>query len=924
MNLFRASLTATAVVLSFSAHASTHITLDWSTLAEQNRTDVQIGFDMNWTKVPSEACYYVDFHDDELEVGCQERDDFTLISHDPVTDYATVKGQMDVPPEMVSTQESIMVKVVVNAPDGQSTASREVTLIGDSVAPEPNFDYENSVEGLTLKPVVYNNDGDIKTGVMGSEAVIERNSDKIVAGYVSDWAQFDRQFSLEAVEANAYNKLVYSFVGICGDRGSKANVVAEACETMELNEHEIAVLDMWGGLQSAISQRQVDMGWKDIYDGTSKANYDSLNISNVRGLLGQMLELKKKNPDLKLAMSIGGWTLSEPFHRMAATEESRKVFAGSIVEFIKKWGFDGVDVDWEYPGKGGESGAQGPNDAENYVKLLQDIRVKLDKAGLQNVEISSAIGATQEYIDLVGADNYRLLAGENGVLDYLYLMNYDYWGAFTPSKLGHQSNLYGTSFDGTEGANSAEKSIKILKSYGVKSERIMLGVANYNRGKQGDILEPGFPNSAINVTDKSVFGSHESTVVEGYDLYANMAGENLKGKNGFTLFTDPAVNADYYYNTNTGVYYSGDTLRTSYQKAKYAEENNLAGVFTWTVEQDHNGYTVNALNEGLGNTLSEKYTTQEQRALWNATCGDNVSKSECKILNEGERYSLGQMTPNYSLTQPNHKSVFFYVPKQDGVVHADASNANRSVWSGAYGVSFINVEVVNENNEEYVAKIRGHKKFGNRNLRMNDGVQNGYGAFYSTYSYADNIHLPAGVYTPKHPLTINAMSWSGAPEPVAQFKLDFELDHSNIEQVDINLGTWSENYALTQPGQKSVFFYVPPQEIVLSADAANADRSVWSGVPGNSFFEVKVINDQGKVYTAKVRGNKLFWGRHLRMNDGVQNGAGSFMATVNPQDNPHLPSGRYHSEEPVIIHAQSWSGAPKPIKALKLDVDFTI
>ncbi|MGF1684996.1 glycoside hydrolase family 18 protein [Photobacterium minamisatsumaniensis] len=625
------SFTTIAVLMAVNAHAaSVPITLDYRTLAEQERSNVEIAFDMNWAEVPWVACYYVD----ELIVGCQGRDAFTLINHDPSSDKATISGEMVVPPEMVAEQELITAKVTVLSgefPTGES-ATRSVTLTG-GITPPPPFDYETTVEGITQQQVVYNDEGDIKNGTMAAEAVVERKSSKMVTGYVSDWAQYDRQFSLESIDPTAYGKLVYSFLGICGDQGSKAETVEQACEELELDEHEIAVLDMWGGLQSGISQRQDDMGWNDLYDGVSKDNYNGLNPGNVRGLLGQMLELKKHNPDLKLALSIGGWTLSEPFHRLAATPESREVFVNSIVKFIKKWDFDGVDIDWEYPGHGGESGAHSPDDAENYITLIQEMRTALDNADLHDIKISSAVGATQQYMELIGADNYNTLAGENGILDYIYLMNYDYWGAFTQGELGHQTNLYGATPSPDGLYNSAENAIKILKSYGVESDRIMLGVANYHRGKQAaSIYIPGNPYSAKGVTDTPVFGSHEATVVESYDLYSNIAGYNLKGKNGFTLFTDHGNNADYYYNETSGVYYSGDTLRTAHQKAKYAEENNLAGVFTWTVEQDYNGYTVNAMNEGLGNTISEKYTTQDQRNKWHFTCGDNLSEINCTGL----------------------------------------------------------------------------------------------------------------------------------------------------------------------------------------------------------------------------------------------------------------------------------------------------
>ncbi|HCG6670702.1 TPA: hypothetical protein NJ211_004926, partial [Vibrio parahaemolyticus] len=161
------------------------------------------------------------------------------------------------------------------------------------------------------------------------------------------------------------------------------------------------------------------------------------------------------------------------------------------------------------------------------------------------------------------------------------------------------------------------------------------------------------------------------------------------------------------------------------------------------------------------------------------------------------------------------------------------------------------------------------------------------------------------------------------PDPVSRIQLDVKLDF-NIEQDDIQLGSWSENYAKSQPGQKSVFFYVPPQDGVVHADASTPSRSVWNGTSGTSFFEVKVVNEQGEEFTAKLRGHKQFGSRNLRMNDGVQNGHGAFRATVSAEDNPNLPAGRYRTEEPVVIYAQSWSGAPKPVKALKLDVDFTL
>ena len=52
--------------------------------------------------------------------------------------------------------------------------------------------------------------------------------------------------------------------------------------------------------------------------------------------------------------SIGGWTLSDAFPSMAASSSARKRFASQCVELIEDYGFDGIDLDWEYPGYSGK------------------------------------------------------------------------------------------------------------------------------------------------------------------------------------------------------------------------------------------------------------------------------------------------------------------------------------------------------------------------------------------------------------------------------------------------------------------------------------------------------------------------------------------------------------------------------------------
>ena len=65
-------------------------------------------------------------------------------------------------------------------------------------------------------------------------------------------------------------------------------------------------------------------------------------------------DLKRINPNLKTLLAVGGWNMgSAPFTEMVATAESRQDFADHSVTFLRSNGFDGLDLDWEYPANRG-------------------------------------------------------------------------------------------------------------------------------------------------------------------------------------------------------------------------------------------------------------------------------------------------------------------------------------------------------------------------------------------------------------------------------------------------------------------------------------------------------------------------------------------------------------------------------------------
>ncbi|KAB2823230.1 glycosyl hydrolase family 18 protein [Aliivibrio finisterrensis] len=543
---------------------------------------------------------------------------------------------------------------------------------------------------------------------------VTRTNELKFGGYVSDWAQYGREFALADVGATAYTELVYSFFGICGDQGTfvsdknqpnstTADKIAANCTALNKQEGEIVSLDFWGSFQNS---NRFDPGytWNEngIYDSLDATNWNELNADNTRGLVGELINLKQQNPSLDISLSIGGWTLSEPFHRVAADTTLTDNFANSVLEIVDKFEVNGeplfttIDIDWEFPGHGGDCNASGcytSDDGTNFVTLLQAVRNVLDSNGYSQVKLSSAVGATEKYINLVGASNYQALGGANGLLDKIFLMSYDYWGSWD-TVLGHQTNLFGDSVDPNSvdsdgdqvATNSAENAINLLVNMGVEKSRMMLGIANYSRGKQASaIVTDGDPFSATGVSDAVLFGTWEPTVLEGYDLFANVAGPDVKGVNNFKLFTDADNNTDYYYNPVSGVYHSIDTPRTAALKTKYAANNGLRGVFVWTVEQDYQGLIADTVNYNLGHAIAEDgaYSVAEIESL-SSTCGENVNVTECAALNDAAG-DMGAVDPNF-------------VPSTGGMNGGTTSISNPADCTSGYctAVASINGKDVSE------------------------------------------------------------------------------------------------------------------------------------------------------------------------------------------------------------------------------------
>ncbi|MCS4516486.1 glycosyl hydrolase family 18 protein [Clostridium botulinum] len=137
-----------------------------------------------------------------------------------------------------------------------------------------------------------------------------------------------------------------------------------------------------------------------------------------------------------MLISVGGWAGSRGFYTMLDTDEGINTFADSCVDFIKKYNFDGVDIDFEYPSSTSQSGNPADFDLseprraklnERYNILMKTLREKIDAASKKDNKdyiLSAAVTASPWVLGGVKDNTYAKY------LDFLSVMSYDYHGGW--------------------------------------------------------------------------------------------------------------------------------------------------------------------------------------------------------------------------------------------------------------------------------------------------------------------------------------------------------------------------------------------------------------------------------------------------------------------------------------------------------------
>jgi chitinase len=438
-------------------------------------------------------------------------------------------------------------------------------------------------------------------GPQPATAAAAGGSGGITVAYYDQWSIYQNAYYLHNLDAsgaaNKLNYLIYDFENI-DPTNLTCFEATKATDPDPAGENDPNAGD---GAEDQFADYQKTFDSSISVNGTS----DVFN-QPIAGNFHQLQELKAKHPNLKILLSIGGWTYSKYFSDAAATSASRQKLVSSCIDMFIKGNipasggyggagtaagiFDGFDIDWEYPASsGGHLGNHtSPNDTANYTALLSEFRSELNAQGASDgrtYSLTAALPAGQDKISKIQT---------NQIAQYLNfgdLMSYDMHGGFEPTgPTNFADPLYQSPSDpsnpispGTE-KYATDNAVRAYtqgdSAYGIPggfpANKLTLGIPFYYRGWTG--VPSGSNHGLYQTATGPGPGATDSGNVPGIEMYKELTGVV---NNPADTYWDPVSQSAYFYDGNN--FWTGESAQSIQARTDYVHCNGLAGTMMFSM-----------------------------------------------------------------------------------------------------------------------------------------------------------------------------------------------------------------------------------------------------------------------------------------------------------------------------------------------------
>ncbi|KAF8516777.1 glycoside hydrolase superfamily [Gautieria morchelliformis] len=347
---------------------------------------------------------------------------------------------------------------------------------------------------------------------------------KLSVGYFTNWGIYARNFQPSNITSSILTHILYSFADVDPNSGNISLTDSYA------DEQKHFPTDSW----------------------TETGN-------NLYGCLKQMFLLKMQQRNLKVLLSVGGFTYSQSGHFNFVTNPAfRATFVSSAVTIVEDYGLDGIDIDFEYPST--------PALGSGFASLVTELRTGFDQLASRKgdavpYQITLAVSA--------GWANYAnlIIPTMNSAISYWNLMAYDYAGSWS-NVSDDMANLYG----GTISNVSTDKAFRDYVSRGASASKITMGIPLYGRAFE----QTAGIRQAYN-------GVGPGTWAPGVYDYKDLP------FSGATVIEESDNVASYSYDSSSQELVSYDTPNIVTTKAQYINSNGMAGSMFWSLDSDKLG-----------------------------------------------------------------------------------------------------------------------------------------------------------------------------------------------------------------------------------------------------------------------------------------------------------------------------------------------
>lgn len=310
---------------------------------------------------------------------------------------------------------------------------------------------------------------------------------------------------------------------------------------------------------------QINYAFAKIEDGKAVLGDPARDGKALQGLTA----LRRRNPDLNIVLSLGGWDESAGFSDAAASAERRETFAQSCVDLLLEHGLDGVDLDWEYPVSGGAPGVvHRPQDKQNFTLLLRELRQALDRQGRRDGKayVLTIAGAVEGgYLNNIEPQAVA------ETVDHIFLMAYDLHGPWDASA-DFNAPLYTPSGGPPRYRASVDDGVSAWLGRGVPAEKLVLGMPLY-----------GYIYQGVSSRNSGLYQSFESAKSVPWDRVKS----DYLNRSAYRQLRHEEAEVPYLYGNRSFLSY--DDPASIAAKAELARRRGLGGVGFWELSQDSEG-----------------------------------------------------------------------------------------------------------------------------------------------------------------------------------------------------------------------------------------------------------------------------------------------------------------------------------------------